>query len=326
MDFSTPIQIPRSDISITHSTQIMLLGSCFSEHIGRQLLLHKFRVEVNPFGILYNPFSISRAIRRLLSGAPFSETDLVHYNELYHSLMHHGQFSASRKEECLKKISDRFVQAVDAFRHTSLFLITFGTAYVYRWKESGEIVGNCHQIPADRFRPVRLSVEEIVTEWEEVTGLIKARLPQAGVLFTVSPIRHWKDGAHENQLSKSILHLAIDGLQQRFPDDVRYFPAYEVMMDELRDYRFYDEDMMHPSSSAVEYIWERFSETFFSEETRSVNEEWTQIRKGLAHRPLYPETEAYSTFLAQLSRKLETFAARYPEISCEEERDILHSK
>jgi hypothetical protein len=325
MDFSTPIQIPRSDISITHSTQIMLLGSCFSEHIGRQLFLHKFRVEMNPFGILYNPLSISQAIRRLLSGTPFSEDELIPHNGLYHSLMHHGKFSASTKEGCLKKISDRFVPAVHAFRYTTLFLITFGTAYAYRWKESGEIVGNCHQIPADKFCPVRLSVEEIVAEWEEVIGLIKSRLPQSVVLFTVSPIRHWKDGAHENQLSKSILHLAIDALQQRFPDDVRYFPAYEVMMDELRDYRFYEEDMMHPSSFAVEYIWERFSETFFSEETRRVNEEWSQIRKGLSHRPLYPETEAYRTFLAQLSRKLETFAARHPEISCEEERNLLHA-
>jgi len=326
MDFRTPIQIPRSDIPITHSSQLLLLGSCFSGHIGGQLMLHKFRVEVNPFGFLYNPLSISRSIRRLLSAVPFTEAELVFHNGLYHSFMHHGQFSDIGKSGCLRKISDRFESAADAIRTTTLFLITFGTAHAYRWKESGEIVGNCHQIPADRFLPVRLSVNEIVEDWIEVIGSLKEENPGVRFLFTVSPVRHWKDGAHGNQLSKSILHLAIDSLQQCFPDDVRYFPAYELMMDELRDYRFYGSDMMHPSPLAVEYIWERFSETFFSEETRKVNAEWSQIRNGLDHRPLHPGTESFHIFKAQLLQKLELFAARHPEISCEEEKNLLQLK
>ena len=326
MDFRTIIQIPRSDISVTHSSRILLLGSCFSAHMGHQLLQHKFRVDMNPFGILYNPFSISRAISRLLKAVPFSETDLVCHNELYHSLMHHGEFSDANMQKCLQKIGDRFEHAAGELHRITHYFITFGTARAYRWRESGEIVGNCHQIPADRFIQVRLSVEEIVEEWSAVIASVKKENPHARFLFTVSPVRHWKDGAHENQLNKSILHLAIDALQQNFPDEVRYFPAYELLVDELRDYRFYGNDMMHPSSQATTYIWERFSETFFPEETKRINAEWIQIRSGLDHRSLHPESASFAAFKAALFHKLELFAARYPEISCEEERNLLEPK
>ena len=326
MDFRTRIVFPESDISINHSSSVMLFGSCFSEHIGLNLVRHKFKVDVNPFGILYNPFSISCAIRRLLSAESFSEADLVFNNELYHSLMHHGHFSATDKEACLHNISSRFDQAVPFIQQTDLFLITFGSAYAYQWRENGEIAGNCHKFPADRFRRLRLSVEEIVEEWGEVITLLTTINPGTRLLFTVSPVRHWKDGAHENQISKSILHLAIDALQNRFSERVSYFPAYEVMMDELRDYRFYNEDMLHPSSLAVDYIWNLFSESYFSDETRRVNDEWAQIRRALDHRPLHPETEAYRLFLEGTAQKLEAFVVRHPEISCEEERHLLSVK
>lgn len=323
MDFRTHIVIPESDISINHSTSMMLFGSCFSEHIGSKLLQHKFKVDVNPFGILYNPFSVSRAIRRLLSAESFSAADLVFNNELYHSPMHHGHFSATDKEVCLQNISSRFDQAVSFIGQTDLFLITFGSAYAYQWRESGEIAGNCHKFPADRFRRLRLSVEEIVEEWVEVITLLTVINPTAKLLFTVSPVRHWKDGAHENQISKSILHLAIDALQERFRERISYFPAYEVMMDELRDYRFYNEDMIHPSPLAVDYIWNCFSETYFSAATQRVNDEWAQIRRALDHRPLHPGTESYRLFTEGTAQKLDAFARRYPEISCEEERRLL---
>lgn len=326
MDFSTHIDIPASDISINHSTGVMLFGSCFSENIGLKLKRYKFKVEVNPFGILYNPFSVARTIRRILSAESFSEDDLLFNDELYHSLMHHGHFSATDKKTCLQNITVSFEKAVASIQQTDLFLLTFGSAYVYQYKENGEIAGNCHKLPADRFRRFRLSVEEIVEEWDEVITLLTTMNPVAKLLFTVSPVRHWKEGAHENQISKSILHLAIDALQKRFEQNVRYFPAYEIMMDELRDYRFYEDDMVHPSSLAVDYIWNLFSEAFFSAETCKVNEEWAEIRNALDHRPLHPETEAYSLFMAATAQKLEKFAARHSEISCEEERHLLSVK
>lgn len=320
MNFRTIIDIPVSDIRIDHSTRMMLFGSCFSENIGRKLLQYKFQVDVNPFGILYNPFSVFAAMQRLLSAIPFSETDLVFNNGIYHSLMHHGQFSAPDKTTCLRNISERFESAAANIKQTDLFLITFGSAYTYRWRDSGEIAGNCHKFPARLFRRVRLSVEEVTEEWKKLISVFTSIRPGIKLLFTVSPVRHWKEGAHENQISKSVLHLAIDNLQQLFPENVCYFPAYEVMIDELRDYRFYDEDMMHPSSFAVDYIWQLFSNTFFSAETRNINEEWEHIRKAIEHRPLYPGTDAHTAFVKNTLRKLETFSRRYPEISCDEEK------
>jgi|SRR5690554_3926228 hypothetical protein len=323
IDFRTPVDIPATDISMDHSTGVMLFGSCFSENIGLKLTRFKFQVDVNPFGILYNPISVSRAIRRILSADSFSESDLLYNNELYHSLMHHGHFSATDKQTCLQNISLRFEKAVASIHQTDIFLITFGSAFVYQFKESGEIAGNCHKMPADRFNRFRLSVEQIVEEWTEVIYLLTVMNPSTKLLFTVSPVRHWKEGAHENQISKSTLHLAIDALQKQFEQYVGYFPAYEVMMDELRDYRFYDEDMVHPNSLATEYIWDLFSDTYFSEETGMINKEWAPIRRALEHRPLHPGTEAYRHFLAATAQKLETFAVRHPEITCEEERHLL---
>jgi hypothetical protein len=323
MEFFTTIQIPRSDTPITHSSRILLIGSCFTENIGNQLLQNKFNVEENPFGILYNPFSISRTLRRLLSAVPFDESELIYHNGMYHSLLHHGDFSAIHKCDSLQKINERLHRAATSIRQTTHFLITFGTAGVYRWNETGEIVGNCHQLPASRFTHLRVSVEEIVADWSELIQSILQENRQAQFQFTVSPIRHWRDGARENQLSKSTLHLAIDTLQRCFPENVGYFPAYEIMMDELRDYRFYASDMMHPSPTAIAYIWKRFSETFFPGETLRIMKEWSAITNGLAHRPLHPGTAAHREFLTQLSLKLERFITSYPEISCEVERELL---
>ncbi|MFA7492907.1 MAG: GSCFA domain-containing protein [Proteiniphilum sp.] len=318
MDFRTIIDISVSDIEINHSSRMMLFGSCFSENIGRKLLQFRFQVDVNPFGILYNPFSISAAMQRLLSATPFEESDLVFNNGLYHSLMHHGYFSSFDKTACLEGISERFESAVSQLEQTDLFLITFGSAYLYQWKENGEIAANCHKLPARLFRRFRLSVEEITEEWKKLISMLMAIRPDVKILFTVSPVRHWKEGAHENQISKSILHMAIDNLERLFPGNVRYFPAYEIMIDELRDYRFYDEDMMHPSSFAIDYIWHLFGNTFFSVDTTKINKEWEQIRKAIEHRPLYPGTEAYNTFVKDTRRKLEAFRRRYPWISCDD--------
>jgi hypothetical protein len=291
---------------------MMLFGSCFSENIGAKLLENRFRVDVNPFGILYNPLSISQAIRLLLSGKSFSESKLIYHNEMYHSLMHHGDFSKTDKNHCFSTISERFSKASGFIAKTDIFLITFGTAYVYRWKETDEVVGNCHKIPPDKFTRFRLTVDEIVLEWSEIISLIKNKNDKAIFLFTVSPIRHWKDGAHENQVSKSILHLAINNLQSQF-EDVHYFPAYEILLDELRDYRFFAEDMMHPSSVAISYIWERFSETYFSDKTIEINQEWSHIYRAINHKPMNPETEAHQRFLEQTRLKMEAFFEKYPE-------------
>lgn len=323
MDFRTRVHIPASDISIDHSTEMMLFGSCFSENIGEKLIHHKFPVEVNPFGILYNPLSVSTSIRRILQHKNFAADELIFHNGRYHSLMHHGSFSHTEKNECLKNISERFEKAADSLYGTKILLLTWGTSYAYLWKKTGNVVGNCHKFPADSFHRIRLSAEEITKDWSELIPQLQHTNPTVKIVFTVSPIRHWKDGAHENQISKSILHLAISYLQEHFGNTVYYFPAYEIMMDELRDYRFYAEDMMHPSAVAIDYLWERFSEAYFSDETKKINGEWSQIRRSLEHRPFNPETEAYRNFLQQTAQKLHQFCRKYPFIGCGEEKERI---
>ena len=320
MEFRTRIDLTASDVMISHTTQMMMLGSCFSEEIGRKLAEHKFRVEINPFGILYNPFSVSRAVERMISGENFSEEELFSHNGMYHSPMHHGAFSSPRREDTLQLINERYEKSVKLLPQTDLLLVTFGTAWVYRRKENNEIVANCHKLPSHHFIRYRLTLEEITREWELLINSLLQLNPMMKLLFTVSPVRHLRDGAHENQLSKSVLLLAIDHLQELFPKQISYFPAYELMIDELRDYRFYGDDMLHPSSLALNYIWENFSRSCFNEETIEVNREWSAIRQALEHRPLHPDSEAFRLFRRQTAEKLEAFAHRHPSIPCEEER------
>ncbi|MGI6047147.1 MAG: GSCFA domain-containing protein [Petrimonas sp.] len=323
MDFRTRISIPTSDFQLNHSTRMMLLGSCFSENIGNKLLENKFRVKINPFGIVYNPLSVAAVVNRLLFKKNFNENDLVFHNDVYQSFLHHSSFSHPDKTRCLQSISESFSNAAEFIRETDIFLITFGTAYVYKLKSTGKVVANCHKFPADTFIRERLSVEEIVKEWSEIIRAISTRNPTAKFIFTVSPIRHWKDGAHENQISKSILHLAIEQLQKMFTSALSYFPAYEILLDELRDYRFFAEDMMHPSSVAVDYIWDRFCETYFSKETMDINSEWQKIQQALNHRPLNHNTEWHQRFQHQILQKLIDFQANYPQINCEVEINKL---
>lgn len=319
MKFRTNVSLPVSELSIEYSSKMMLLGSCFSENIGNRLRAYKFSVDVNPFGIVYNPLSAYESVCRLLEKNDFSENDLFLHNGLYHSYAHHGDFSDINKDACLKKISERFAQATNALSVTTIFLITFGTAYVYKLAASGEVVNNCHKVPAQNFTRFRLTVNEIVEKWQHLISSLQALNPNAKFIFTVSPVRHWKDGAHENQLSKSILHLSIEALQNMFDKSVAYFPAYEIMMDELRDYRFYADDMMHPSAMAIDYIWECFSETYFSKQTRQIHAEWTRIRQLLHHRPLNPQSEEYDKFVHKTLNELNAFGKKYPFIRIEEE-------
>lgn len=326
MDFRTQVIIPKSNFSIDHSTRMMLLGSCFSENIGGKLTGNKFQVKVNPFGIVYNPFSVATVVKRLLSNKNFDESDLVFHNDIYQSFLHHGAFSHPDKNKCLQNISESFNDAADFILKTDVFLITFGTAYVYKLKSTGEVVGNCHKFPSDTFTRERLTVEEIVEKWCEIISLILKHNPSTKFIFTVSPIRHWKDGAHENQISKSILHLAIDKLNKKFEDALTYFHAYEILLDELRDYRFFNEDMMHPSPVAIDYIWQRFCETFFSKSTIDITTEWQQLKRALNHKPLNEGTESHHKFLKQTLHKLTVFQNNYPQVDCDREIELLTEK
>lgn len=325
MEFRTIVDIPGDLPKIFHSDEILLMGSCFSEHIGRMLVDAKFRCDVNPFGILYNPQSIRIALRQILSGKQYTEADLFFHNERYRSYMHHGLFADRDLEKALNGINKRIEHAHKTIPHLNYLLLTFGTAWVFTRKEDGEVVSNCHKMPSQIFERTRLSIDQIVTDYIRLIEEIQEINPLCKFLFTVSPIRHAKDGAHGNQLSKAILHLAIEQLQQRFPDRVVYFPAYEIVLDELRDYRFFNEDMNHPSPMAVDYVWERFSDTFFTPETRTIIKECQKIKKDLLHWPLNKDSEAYTAFLKQIVLKINVLEKKYPNLDLEKEKERCHT-
>lgn len=257
-NLTTPVIVPQLPFKIDYSTGIVSLGSCFADEIGERLQEGDFHVDMNPFGALYNPASIAAAVRRLMEDREIGMDDLVQHEGLWHSWHHHGCFSHSTAEETLAACNSRIHQAHQAIKEASLLMVTFGTAWVF--EREGEIVANCHKLPPQMFVRRRMTVEEIVALWQPLLQELAAYYPGLKVLFTVSPIRHMTDGAHGNQLSKSTLLLAIDNLLPTIhcPLPTYYFPSYEIVLDELRDYRFFDEKMTHPTSVAVDVVWDRF--------------------------------------------------------------------
>jgi GSCFA family. len=303
MEFRTLVELPKKELAITYSDKILLLGSCFAQNIGNLLVTNKFNCTVNPFGVLYNPLSIANGLHCLDSKRTFAEKDLFEYKGLYHSFMHHGSFSASSQYECLENINSCLEPAARQFPELNYLLITFGTAYVYDYKQTGTVVANCHKLPDSAFNRRLLSVEQITDVYIPlIDGMLKNN-HNLKLLFSVSPIRHVKDGMHGNQLSKAILLLAIDALKEHFPKHVFYFPSYELVVDELRDYRFYADDMLHPSAVAVTYLWESFGNCYFSKETKQIMKEWGEISKALQHKPFHPGSEQHKLFLSPNSVK-----------------------
>lgn len=280
-----------SERKIGYEDKILMLGSCFSDEIGEQMKQRNMSVTCNPFGTLYNPLSIAKAIN---SSFVHCTSYIVHHDGLWHSMMHHGSFSRPTREETEEAVKASIETMQKALQEATVVIVTFGTAWIYEM--NGEIVANCHKLPADRFTRRRLTVEEIVAAWQPIIE----RYPDKHWIFTVSPIRHIKDGLHENQLSKATLLMAIEHLTAEggltversysgavIQRSVHYFPSFEILLDELRDYRFYADDLVHPSSLAVNYIWERFVDTFCTPQTR--NEMVIQHKrwKFEHHRPLH---------------------------------------
>lgn len=326
MEFATRITIPKATFTFSYTDPVVLIGSCFAENIGHRLQGARFAVDLNPFGILYNPASVSGAVRRLLDPKRYTAKDLFYRDSLYHSFDHHSRFSSSSETGCLQQINDRLEISSLYFQKAKRLIITFGTAFAYCLPNDGRIVSNCHKLPEKQFARSRLSPEQITTDWKTLLRSVWERNPDLKVLFTVSPIRHWKDGAHANQLSKATLLLAIEALQTEFPEQTDYFPAYELVIDELRDYRFYADDMLHPSPLAVEYIWQRFIENRLSPEASLLLKEWEEIQKALNHKPFQPDSEAYKQFLLQTLLKMERIREKIPSFDLAKELDTVKSK
>ena len=309
----TKVDIPKSGFKIDYRSTLFFMGSCFSDHIGRKMQRLKFSVCHNPFGVVYNPISISNCIRLLLQKEEFNNDDLNFYNELWFSYSHSTQFSDVDREACLNKINRNFLEAKNAIINADVLVLTLGTSWVYKLKETGEVVANCHKIPSEKFNRFFSSTDNTLENLVSVIKEIRESNQSVKIIFTVSPIRHWKDGAIENQRSKAALILTIAKLQEQL-DEIYYFPAYEIFMDELRDYRFYASDMLHPSESGIEYTWNRFCSIYLSDETMSILSQVNSILNKIDHKPLHKNTKGYSKFISTLNMDITNFQKKYPHI------------
>lgn len=311
MKLTTPVEIEKDFPHISHRDNVLVLGSCFSDNIGEKLHTSGFQTEINPFGTLYNPVSIARAIYEIEEEKKYTEDNLFCYQSLWQSDMHHGSFSDSDKKTVLNHINNRISKAHNTWVNTNVILLTFGSAFVY-YNKTGEVVSNCHKRPESEFNRQRLTVEGIISIYEPLLNSLIEQNRELNIIMTVSPIRHLRDGLHQNQLSKSTLLLAIDKLKSLFPHNIYYFPAYEIMMDELRDYRFYADDLMHPSTMAIEYLWEKFTTCSFENETQQLAEECQKIYKAINHRPLHADKGTHKEFLKQIVLKINRLKEKYP--------------
>jgi lysophospholipase L1-like esterase len=298
---------------IDYNSKILLLGSCFSENIGDKLSYYKFQTTTNPFGILFHPKAIEKSITNVINEKVYTEEDLIFQNELWHCFDAHSSLSAANKNELLNNLNTAVSSTNKNLKEASHLIITLGTSWVYRFIETDTIVANCHKVPQKKFLKELLTADEISENLEAIIVLLKSINKDINILFTVSPVRHLKDGFIENTLSKAHLITAIHNVLNK--NDTFYFPSYEIMMDELRDYRFYTEDMIHPNNTAINYIWEKFTDTWFSENSKSIIKEVEIIQKGISHRSFNEKSEQHQRFLKNLEEKKEKLKTRFSFIN-----------
>lgn len=314
LKFRTKIDIPSPDFQINYQYPILSVGSCFADKIGKQLQNMHYQVVLNPFGVLYNPISIRNSVALLLNEYSFVEEDLFFNNGLWHSFQHHSSFSRVDKEACLLLINTALANARRALEDTKILVLTFGTAWIYELEETGKVVSNCHKLPADNFYRRRLNVDDILDSFGGLLEYLKVRLPDLQIIMTVSPVRHLKDGFAGNQMSKATLLLAVQEFVEEL-DYVHYFPAYEIMMDDLRDYRFYKEDLVHPNKVAVDYIWEEFKTSFLSEEEEPLRKKIAQLQQAIAHKPFNPASTAHQKFVQKQLNIIKRLGTQAPYLN-----------
>jgi hypothetical protein len=297
--FRTELVIAPSPHPVTYQDSILTLGSCFSQCMGRMLEFHKFKVASNPFGTVFNPQSVHTLLRYAADNHQVSESELTLHQELWSHYDFHSSFSSAIKEEVVKKINAAIKQVSTFLEKKPIILLTYGTAMVHEYKDTDKIVSNCHKHPSSWFNRRLLSVEEIVSDFTN----LKNHLGEVRFIITVSPVRHTRDTLPLNNVSKSTLRLACHHLSLSF-DEVEYFPSQEIMLDDLRDYRFYSSDMIHPSGVAEEYIWIKFCEAYFSPETRRLVEKVNHFQTRMEHQAVNPNTKSHKKFLRKLQEDL----------------------
>lgn len=309
MQFRTQIQIEPSTLRLNHSNRVLMIGSCFSEHIAERMVCAGFHVANNPFGILFNPASIAATIERLASGKFYTIDDLLNNNDRWFSYDFHGDFAARSAESALTKMNRAVEQGAEALAAADCVVLTLGTSWVYRLKTGG-VVANCHKMSAQLFERELMSVEQIVSMLD---GVIAKHLNNKRVILTVSPVRHVADGLDQNSLSKAILRVAVEQLVRK-RTEVSYFPSFEIMNDDLRDYRFYERDMVHPSSVAIDYIWECWRAWAIAPDAEGAMREAERIWTAAKHRPTEPDSQAHREFCQRMTERIDRLAESYPAV------------
>jgi hypothetical protein len=319
MNLRTTFIIDPSGDRISYNTPVMFIGSCFASEIGTKMIQGKMRVLINPAGVVYNPVSAGNIIDIVIENKVFSEKDLYIHKGVSLSFSHYTDFSSEDASQVLEKINSATKKACNFLKQAHFLFITFGTARIYRFKETNKVVSNCHKIPSSQFSREILSVEEITSAWDNILNSLHSFNNDLRVIFTISPIRHWKDGAHGNQISKSVLFLAVENLLKH-KIVCGYFPAYELIMDDLRDYRYYAEDMLHPSQTAIDYIWNAFSGCYFDPDTIALLKEVQGITKARNHRFLSDSKSDKREFANNILKKISQIEKKNSHIDFNNEK------
>lgn len=319
MELRTKINIESPIYPINYKDKMMMLGSCFAQTIGEMFIQNNFDCLVNPFGILYNPISIFNILQLIQKNSFDTNKYLFYHNGHWGSWLHSTAFCSQTKEKCLILVKESFQKAVQQLQNLNTLVLTFGTNHCYLEKKYGFVVSNCHKVPASNFEEKIYSIEELIPIGIATFNQLFVNIPNLHILLTVSPYRYLKYGIHKSRLAKSTLLLCIDKWQKCFPNNISYFPSYEIMEDELRDYRFYADDMIHPSTLACQYIWEKLVQNFMDAETQRFITQWLKIQKGLNHHPIDTKSKSYLSFLEKLLTDMIQFNNKYPNLAVQTE-------
>lgn len=310
MQLQTTLSVTRAEHPIDYSSKILLMGSCFAEHIGDKLEYYQFQTYGNPLGIFFHPEAIAAFLERIVQNKVYTEEDVFEHQEQWHCYEAHSRLSQNSREGLLGDLNRQLEISSRTLENATHIFLTLGTAWGYRFKDTGQWVANCHKVPQKYFSKELMMVSDVEACLHKIGGFIRKLNPKVQLVYSVSPVRHLKDGFIENQRSKAHLISAVHQLVQE--GEALYFPAYEILMDELRDYRYYSEDMVHPSTQAIEYVWEKFCRVWIADCAADVMKEVGEIRKGLAHRPFNPDSKAHKDFRKALEKRITELQEEYP--------------
>lgn len=322
MELRTTFNIDPSPYKITYNDKVMFIGSCFASSIGSRMEMGRMPVLINPAGAVFNPVSVCNTLDTITTGRKLNQNDLFYHDGAWLSLLHYTDFSGEDPIKVLEKINLNSAEALNFLKSAKFLFVTLGTARVYRLKKTGQIVSNCHKIPSDQFEPELLTVDNVIKLWEQQLDRLNTLFPDLKVIFTISPVRHWKDGAHGNQVSKSVLFLAVEELLKHSVSP-HYFPAYELVMDDLRDYRFYNDDMLHPSPLAINYIWDAFSGCYMEKTTLNTWNEVVKITKACNHRLHTDSRIKTESFASRMLSRISEIEARVPLVNLSSEKSYF---